>query len=356
MQHYSTLQQIREYRDSPALNQTFVKQLLEGKTKTFKPSLASLYGSYLDCMLTSPELLHQIYEVGAFKRPTDKVVELVEDLFAEITVEPLDWEGPEDFMYVLHSNLELHTEQVETFLATRDYYNNRPKTRVEQFIKEASAYWKFKVDIGEKTLITEEEQLKFELIATRVCLHTGIKEYFEDKPGVDIYYQYIFYFTIDGVECKGMADIIVVDHAKNLITIIDAKFTTARTLKDWIKIAFNLDYPLQLAWYREGIKQNFVGYNTECKWLTINADCEWLLPVSNFILKLGKFGGIFGQQKLTTRTDCREIPRTFPGFLEGVQLYKHYAKHGNLNPLYTATNGLLDEKTVESYYLRQLIE
>lgn len=303
----TTIQRLREYREHPNISQTELKGLLAGKTKRFKPSLATLIGGYLDAVLLTPEIVDDLYYIADIERPTQTIVDLCNNLY--------------QWCWNIHNpNLQNHLVEIEQWIETKDYYNNRPKTRVKKFIEEASEWWKVLVEKGEKEIITTSEQLDNELICMRL----------KDDPELDWLwqgeFQKDFYWEEEGIRCKGLGDICLED------CYVDLKYTTCNTINDWIKVCSNLNYPFQMAFYKSGLKFD-KGY-----WLVTNKDWHQLVEVTPLMFNIGKFGY---RKREVLRIDKEEISQVkkIPGYLDGLNIL----------------NGNIPVKTIEQMYLENLV-
>lgn len=320
----TTVERLREYREHPNISQTELKSLLAGKTKRFKPSLATLIGGYLDCVLLTPEIVDDLYIISDVSRPTDKIVDLCQSLY-----EWMSYGFIYDEEIPMETDLIKYEGQIEQWIETKDYYNNRPKTRVKTFIKEAEEWWSVLVGKGKKEIITTSEQLDNELICMRLKSDPELDWLWQGE------FQKDFYWTEEDIGCKGLGDICTEDY-------VDLKYTTCTNLKDWIKVCCNLNYPFQMAFYKSGLGFK-KGY-----WLVASKDWHQLVPVSDLMLIIGKYGYRKGEKirlgstnKYPAHADFLEkeiiIPKSYWGYLDGLNLLKGEKK-----------------KTIEQLYLENL--
>lgn len=300
-----TLQQLQQYRDDPAYSQSELKSLLSGKSHTKKPSLTMLLGSYLDCALLTPHLIDDLYWVVDVQRPTDKIVELCDSLLSWV----ISWEVTPD----LSENLSDHEETIQHWIETVEYYSNRPKTRVEKFIKEAKDWWSFLVQKGDRQIITSVEEVEADLINIRLTQDSALDWIW------DAQFQKDFYWEEQGVLCKGLGDIYRDD------VYVDIKYTTCDTLQEWYKVCVNLNYAFQMAFYKSGLNAK------ACHWLVINKNWHQVVPVSDLLLNIGKWGY---DKKETIRVGKVETDlwKHTDGYLDGLNLI----------------NGQIRTKTIES--------
>ena len=309
----TSLQKLKEYRDNPSYSQSELKAILSGKSYTKKPSLTMLIGSYVDTMITCPHLKDDLFYVVNVSRPTDKIVELCKSLYQWM------WNGAslfeEEENIKLPTNLEECTSIVEQWIQFQDYYSNRPKTRVEKFIKEAKEWWSILVQKGDREIITSMEELETELILLN--LQKDVRWDGISKGE----FQKDFYWEEQGVACKGLGDICFDD------VYIDIKYTTCPNLNEWMKVCANLNYPFQMAFYKSGLGFK-KGY-----WLVVHKDWHELVEVSDLMYQIGKWGY---NKKETIRVGKVEMDtwKHVHGYIDGLNLVNGGASLTNFNQLY----------------------
>lgn len=219
------LTELEDYRNSEAISQSFLKGVLANRVSR-PPSLQILLGSFTDCLITTPELIDEIYVVDDIKL-TDKEYEIILKI-----VEYGDWN-----VYSIHNALN-----------EVGYYNNRAKLdpnedkRVDEFLKFESIF---------NTLYTGKQyistQKRDEAIAITNYLFTDKKtrDYVQD-----VEFQKIVYWEYDDEKCKGLLDIYKEQNGYG--RIVDLKITDS-THREFKKIARRFRYDFQLSFYYQGI-------------------------------------------------------------------------------------------------------
>lgn len=219
------LTELETYRNSEAINQSFLKGVLANRVSR-PPSLQTLLGSFTDCLITTPELIDEIYVVDDIKL-TDKEYEIILKI-----VEYGDWN-----VYSIHNALN-----------EVGYYNNRAKLdpnedkRVDEFLKFESIF---------NTLYTGKQyistQKRDEAIGITNYLFTDKKtrDYFQD-----VEFQKIVYWEYDDEKCKGLLDIYKEQNGYG--RIVDLKITDS-THREFKKIARRFRYEFQMSFYYQGI-------------------------------------------------------------------------------------------------------
>jgi len=302
-----TLEKINNYRLNDSISQSYLKNILSGKRNKKVPSLVQTIGSYVDCMITCPEIKDKLFYTCDVSRPTDKIVELCDSLLTWI----VSWEVSPD----ISDNINEYEETIQQWIETVDYYSNRPKTRVEKFIKEAKDWWAVLVHKGDREIITSMEELETELILLNL---QGDVRWDWISKGV---FQKDFYWEEQGVACKGLGDICFDD------VYIDIKYTTCPNLNEWMKVCANLNYPFQMAFYKSGLGFK-KGY-----WLVVHKDWHELVEVSDLMYQIGKWGY---NKKETIRVGKVEMDtwKHVHGYIDGLNLVNGGASLTNFNQLY----------------------
>jgi len=292
-----TLQEIQQYRDNEAWSQSQLKAVLSKGTKPFKPSLATLLGSYLDVCLLTPHLKDEAYTVSDIKRPTQTIVDLCES-FYKWTETCYGFIVDETYAK-RSSNLEDFDYQINEWIQTQSYYSNRPNTRVKTFIEEAKDWWKVLVNKGEREIITTVEELETELMCLTLRQDESLKWIWEGE------FQKPFYWEEDGVPCKGLGDIVLPG------VYIDLKYTTCPNLREWWKVCANLNYPFQMAFYQSGLGVK------KCYWLVVNRNWYELIEVTPLMLQIGKWG-YSKEEKIKVRKVEQTLVKKYNGYIDGL--------------------------------------
>ena len=119
------------------------------------------------------------------------------------------------------------------------------------------------------------------------------------SSGIDKYFQLPLYWNYNDVSCKGLLDLLIVEHAKKTIYYVDIKFTMIETIEQWFRVASDKKYNFQMAWYKEGIESHFEnliqqGYKVKMRWMVLSSNTTkfkpWIVPVTELMLQTGKFG------------------------------------------------------------------
>lgn len=215
-----------EYRDIPALDYSLISRYtntgFNGLDTLFdkieSPSLT--FGSLVDCLLTAPNEVNDKFFVSELSEPSEKVKKAVEYLYNNTDKEWLK---------------EIDVDTILNALDMVEYQGNwKDYKRVETFINKGQNWFRFLVVSSGKKVITKEVYDKALKVVNTFKSSKATKFYFE--PNVEFadiqrFYQLKFKTKLkNGIDYKGMMDLVVVDYYKKEITICDIKTTSG---KEW---------------------------------------------------------------------------------------------------------------------------
>lgn len=291
MNYYpQTTQQLKNYRDYPALSSSFLKQVLSNSTKQFKETVQTLLGSYYDALMTCPNLVDELYCTESLvKRPSENIKGFLDQLYQEqegVISQILDVEG--------------YKKRVIELAREANYQPNWGDDAVwKSVLKDGESYWAELLQAhGRKILTKEETQLCAEVAGLTLSSSVTAK-YFQTHPNVDKYFQADYYWISENEPCKGLIDLLVIEHETKIIYLIDIKTTSVYSIEEWFMVAKQKNYPLQLSFYLEGVKQNHKeflknGYTIQCKWIVIPMNTQrfkpWIIPCTDRMLDFAENG------------------------------------------------------------------
>jgi len=287
------------YRRHKALSQSYLKLICDGKeNETFEETNAMLLGTVLDFILTMDNSnLDDFVYITTTKQPSDDVVALINQFFSYLQFANEFTEKSE-----LNSNLETYAVEIEQFLEANSgvfYPNYKIEKRVETFISKARDYFKDSIESQGKLVVSDKIFQEKEKLATKVRQtfpylfgepHKITKEIRDEMKQCEfqsLTFQFPLMFKIQDIHCKGLCDMVL--EYDNCIFEVDIKHTTANTIEDWVKIAKSLNYPFQKSFYRFGLEQRFMKPIFQY-WLVVSEKFITLVPVTEHILKFGKYG------------------------------------------------------------------
>ena len=235
-----------EYRDIPALDYSLISRYTNSGfngletifDKIESPSLT--FGSLVDCLLTAPNEVDDKFFVSELSEPSEKVKKAVEYLYNNTDKE---WLG------------EIDADTVLNALDIMEYQGNwRDDKRITTFLDKGKEWFRFLVVSSGKKVITREIYNKALNVVDAFKSSKATCFYF--VPNVEFadvqrFYQLKFKTKLkDGIDYKGMMDLIVVDYYKKEITICDIKTTSGKEWDFWKSfIKYNYDQQARL-YYR----------------------------------------------------------------------------------------------------------
>lgn len=222
---------IKKYINTPAVNQSFLKNIINNVTKQEDITVKTLLGSYVDTMITANELLDELYVV--------KDINLSETEYKILSM--IAREG------------EWDRHSIQQCINAVGYYNNRHKDnvmedkRVDEFLKHEEVY---RIFLSGKEIISTQMHNEALDISSYLLTSEKTKRLFEDvKYQVDLYWDYVSKDEI--VSCKGLLDIL--HETDTTMQIRDLKITGER-LQNWKRSAARkYRYDLQLSFYQHGL-------------------------------------------------------------------------------------------------------
>lgn len=351
-----TEEQINDYYERIGLNQSSLKVILEEGIQSYISQVEQLtkqdehyyeekkhfiIGSAVDFRISHGEelFLNKYHFSKLIKKPGDSamsVIKLAHD------------KAREEFPLGLDVSLLAYKKQIFEAANEEGYYMNRRNkqddweadTRINELLKQnGQDYWADLVLAEGKQVLSDDEQNTINSCIISLTTHKHTAHLFKDSENIDIVFQFPMYFTVKDVDCKGMIDIIIIDHARKRILPVDLK-TTMKMVLRFNEVIKKRRYDLQASFYTEGLKQSLTQLGS-------------LLNKNISKYEIGKFAFI---AESTTRPGC---PLVFvleedvllrgekgddevEGWQQGVDKYKSWAEAGfSIEKKYGETNGVL---------------
>lgn len=262
----------KEYRKYPAISQSSLGYLdqhpkyyyykVYSKHKEEEDKSHFRLGSAIDTYLTDPSEFHKLFVKAAGYCPTEKMNVLCKSFFKHFHINKLSYE--------------------DAFLMAyqESGYKTSSKAIREKFESKANqAYVKELLRTKDKTLLTDEEYQMVRSVGDqlRTCKHT--REYFNpdyQEEHKEYLYQFPLLFRCQGKECKGLLDLLIIDHKNKTMQIVDLKHTGKSNL--FFKKSFlQFRYYLQAAFYTYGLQ-----YFKKRSKMTVNRDLSGY-AIENFM-------------------------------------------------------------------------
>lgn len=236
------IQEEVSYRESPRINQSFLKDVIKNVTRSDedKPTEAMEDGTIVDCLITTPELFYEKYYVtdvtvpdGQFKQAIDKVWSNVE----------LD-------------SMELYQQDlIEAYRSISS--NNWKDDTIWNKLLLCKPYWDSLWDAKGRKVISSTDFALYQQVATNLLTGKTSKWLNADGLVETIEFQVPIYFDyeLDGevFECKILLDVVKKNHVNRTIRMIDVK-TTGSSTKYWPTLAKKLRADIQASFGTEALK------------------------------------------------------------------------------------------------------
>lgn len=258
MIHLKNKKDITEYFEHPGLSQSKLKLLLlsgqlfntvkeEESELFFEEKEHFIIGSAVDTYITmTHEYDNEYYTSTLSEKPSATIMSIIQQVYSERISDTLE---ENDILWAIDAH---------------GYQSNwKTETRITKILKDGQGYWDELCKSEGKTILSMEQSLKIMTITSQLMEHPNTKNYFNiDNPDCDIYYQLPIYFEHEGVECKALLDMVIIDHKHKAIQLIDIK-TIGDFTKNFDYQCFKRRYDIQASWYTEAFHhwaRNFGNY------------------------------------------------------------------------------------------------
>ena len=243
-----------QYRADPALSYStlsrFDREGFANIDKLFDkqetPSL--LLGSIVDTILTDgEEEFNNRFIVAEYPDIPDSIIQIVKALFNEFSD--------------THRTLEsIPNEEVIGFASRFNYQNNwKPETRAKVIKEKGNRYYDLLYLTVDKTLVSQNMYNDALKMVDALRTSEATKIYFADnnpfEPNIERYYQLKFKATLNNVDYRCMADLIICDHKNKELILCDLK-TTGHPEYEFASSFLTWNYSYQARLYSRIIAEN----------------------------------------------------------------------------------------------------
>lgn len=209
------------------------------------PSLT--FGSAVDSIITGgEEEFESRFMVAEFPPTPDSIITIVKGLFDNY-----------------HSNYRIlesiPDKEVIEVAAQSNYQNNwKPETRARVIKEKGSAYYRLLYLSKDKTILDTATNLDVRKTVEALRNSPTTREYFAPSnpfENVERLYQLKFKATLNGIEYRCMADLLIVDYDRKVIIPVDLK-TSGKPEWDFYKSFVDWRYDIQARLYWRIIRYN----------------------------------------------------------------------------------------------------
>lgn len=241
------------YREDPALSystlSTYESLGFNGLDHLFdkKETPSLTFGSMVDCYLTAGEQeFNDTYFVADFPSIGDKELQIVNQLYK--------YYG-KDYPTLMKIPATYISNVIDQFEFQRNW---KAETRVKVITERCSEYYELMSEAGNKEIAnidTYNDVLNCVQALKESPATCGFFAKDDPLSSVRRYYQLKFKFTVDGVDYRSMADLIVADYEKKIVYPIDLK-TSSTPEWDFEKSFCKWHYFIQARLYWRNIRAN----------------------------------------------------------------------------------------------------
>lgn len=257
--------QLQAYKDAKALSQSSLK-LLEYDPKSFyfnverwltgeiaeqpeqKITESMKLGSVLDCLITTPDRFDEEYVVNPADSPTGQMLKFVDEYVRIEKLATLD--------YTTQLSDEQIRKAAEQAYREAGFKRDKLDTVLERFQKEGLAYYNAQRRSKGKIVITAEMYAHAKALQQKLESDLYTASYLGKKPSdqTDVLYQVELYDTLAAgwpsvqIPCKGLIDILLINHVYRTVVPIDLKTTSDDNFQSAI---VSYRYDLQGAFYTD---------------------------------------------------------------------------------------------------------
>lgn len=262
----STLQDIKDYFEHPALNQSELKkylvslnEIMYNNEKEQEPSRLlfteeeqyNIIGSAVDMLLTGTrEEFNSVYFISSCNKPSDLLISILKQVTSLIRESDKDMDA-----------LVFFKEEILVAANAHDYQRNwKDETRVNKIIELGAEYFEELKLSANKTVIDVADMQQIETIVTSFI--EAYPKLFGTTPVSDdytIYHQYPIYWNWHRQEscpAKALLDLMVHKASTNEFFIYDLK-TTGGLANEFSTSINRYRYDIQAAWYTTAVSEKF---------------------------------------------------------------------------------------------------
>lgn len=195
-------------------------------------------GTALDMMITDPDSLEQTFHISTCERPGGLMAKFIDALQQGLT--------------------QNHDKSYYQAAYEASGYGMSINNVISNFWKKDAhvAYYKEREKAKSKKVLTAEEYETALICKKELLTNPCTSEYF--ARGRKVLFQVPIYWTFDGIECKGMLDMLVINDAEQTIEIIDIK-TIRKSANEFPYSFFQYGYYIQAYFYWYAVRELLAG-------------------------------------------------------------------------------------------------
>lgn len=330
---------VDEYRSLKRVNYSLLKSIIEDSPEPESvDGISVTLGSLVDCELTTPELFGELFAV-IDDYPGEKPRKVVDDIFHRFRDEqyvPLMTQLDDSFITILMNKNEYRG-------------NLGYEARIAKCIEECSAYYSQKLSAHGKQIVDSKLVEKSLHIAS--CIRSGrfTSPFLFTPPQIEVSYQKIVLFSVGGVECKCLIDMVLENTSDDIVMLgsyalpgkhlllVDFKTMKGKTTRFESQM-WAYKYDRQGAFYKHGMSQwlayNKPGYTVAGFMFLVESNTNPGKPICWFLSQKDEMIGRWGAYKECDGYTCalgstdspdniaQQVSLDVLGFEQAITLYR----------------------------------
>ena len=331
---------VEEYYTNPAISQSKLKLLLGPNPNIFntiqEPELYFeekkhfLIGDAVDIQLTrSMEEFNQKFHISNLQnKPSDTIKSIINQVYDHVRE-------------IYGREIQTIDRYADAILDACNDHNYQSRwidnTRISKVV-EAWEYWEDLKSAEGKTVLSSEENDLISQIVMSIRTSPNTSKYFQTSKDIEVLYQLAIYFPYQGVDCKALLDMVVINHKEKTIQPIDIKTMGDQSIY-FPKSLRQRRYDIQAAFYTEALyyfkerdEPNWKDYKIlPFKFIvesTVNPGNPLIFTCSDELLKIGREGRVDEYVRIFNVFDHRheKLPE-IKGFQQLIEDYKWYMEN-----------------------------
>jgi hypothetical protein len=210
-----------------------------------------IFGSLVDCLLTEPSEFKNRYSVSSVEIPSDAIKNIITGVFNEIKL------GKEVSPFLELADFE---PKIIEYANYEQYGKSwKQETVVKKVIDSGSDYFQSLLKSIGKEIISSEDYDRALACVDTLKTHEFTRDYFDPKSvygtddlNIELHFQCKLVWKVEENTCKGILDLMIIDHINKLIIVIDLK-TTASSVYTFSHSYIKFRYYLQGAMYYDAV-------------------------------------------------------------------------------------------------------
>lgn len=328
---------IRRYYESDAISQSQLKLLLVNPTlfntvrepeSFYEEKRHFVIGSAVDCLLTQPHEFEKEYHVTSTEsKPTSVVMNIIHRVY-----EGLKESYPTDFTSGhLNKSLRAWPQRIIEACDEEDYYATWNEGSRLAKIYTWQNYFEDLFNAEGKQVLSQEEKDIIDSVVMSLTSNDLTVNYVKKRDWDMRYvYQNVEYFEFEGVRCKALLDLVIVDDKNRTLQPVDIK-TVGDYTQNFSKSVRKRRYDIQAAYYTEALRKRYPKWTVLPFIFVVESTLQPGSPLvykcDDTLIDIGKNGrtDLFMEDNNGVTFKLKD---SITGFKQLIDLYKYHQEHG----------------------------